>query len=109
LSLGLFPVSLRSLLWPKSALLTAVSSRFAYVVNQSVMHVFADCKARERHELLQIFRHLAANPHQRGDYVQRTASLREIQVKRFGKWLVTDWPDSAVGELRVVDMRKLVP
>ena len=86
-----------------------MTSTFAYVVDQSVMHVFADCKARERHELLRIFRHLAANPHQRGDYVQRSASLREIQVKRFGKLLVSYWPDSAVGELRVVDVRKLVP
>ena len=86
-----------------------MTSTFAYVVDESVMQLFADSKARERHELLQIFRHLGTNPYQPGDYVQKTASLREMQVKRFGKWLITYWPDDAVSELRVVDVRKLVP
>jgi hypothetical protein len=36
-------------------------------------------------------------------------SGREFQVKRFGRWLVTFWPDDPVLELRVVDIKQIVP
>lgn len=73
------------------------------------MQLFAESKVRERQELLRIFHALGQNPFKPGDYVQRTASLRTLQVKRFGKWLVTYWPSHADAELRVVEVKRLVP
>jgi hypothetical protein len=32
-----------------------------------------------------------------------------LQVKHFGKWLVTFWLDAPVLELRIVDVKKVVP
>ena len=82
---------------------------YAYVVDESVVQLFADSKARERQELLRIFRALGQNPFQAGDYIQRTAAMRTLQVKRFGKWLVTYWPSHADAELRIVEVKRLAP
>ena len=82
---------------------------YAYVVDESVVQLFAECKGRERQELLRIFYMLGQNPFQPGDYVQQTSSFRPLQVKRFGKWLVTYWPSHAEAELRVVEVKRLVP
>ena len=82
---------------------------YAYVVDESVLQLFAGCPGRERQELLRVFQALGQNPFQAGDYPQKTASLRTLQVKRFGKWLVTWWPSHADVELRIVDVRRLVP
>jgi hypothetical protein len=82
---------------------------YAYAVDESVLQVFAACKGRDRSELLRIFEQLSNNPFQQGDFTQKTASLRELQVKRLGKWLVTYWPDHGACELRIVDVRRLVP
>jgi hypothetical protein len=45
----------------------------------------------------------------RGEWVQRTASGRELQVKRFGSWLVRYWLDEPVLEIRIVDIEKISP
>jgi hypothetical protein len=74
-----------------------------------VVQAFAECKAQERKELLSIFHALSKNPFQQGDYVQQTASLRTLQMKRFGKWLITYWPSHAEVELWIVDVKRLVP
>ena len=68
------------------------------VVDQSVLELFGTCRSREREELLRVFRTLARNPFQRGDYFQKSATGREVQVKRCGKWLITFWPDPPVLE-----------
>lgn len=81
---------------------------YAYVVDESVLQLFAEGKGRERQELLRIFHALGQNPFQAGDYLQKTASSRTLQVKRFGKWLVTYWPSHADAELRIVEVRRLV-
>ncbi len=49
------------------------------------------------------------NPYQRGDWLQKTRSGRELQVKRYGNWLLSFWLDEPVLEVRIVDVRKLVP
>ena len=68
-----------------------------------------DATNREREELLKIFRALAESPYQTGDWRQKTKSGRELQVKRFGKWLVNFWQDDPVRELRIVDVKKIIP
>ena len=82
---------------------------YAYVVDESVVLLFSESRGRERQELLRIFHALGQNPFQTGDYAQKTASLRTLQVKRFGKWLVTYWPSHADTELRIVEVKRLAP
>jgi hypothetical protein len=81
----------------------------AFVVDDSVVEFFAACRKQEREELLRVFRSLAASPYQSGDWIQHAQSGRDIQVKRFGRWLVSFWLDAPVLELRVVDVKKVVP
>jgi hypothetical protein len=80
-----------------------------FVVDDSVLELFTERSKREREELLRIFRSLADSPYQAGEWRQKTKSGRELQVKRFGKWLVTFWLDAPVLELRIVDVKKIVP
>jgi hypothetical protein len=75
-----------------------------FVVDDSVLAFFSGCRKQEREELLRIFRFLAASPSQRGDWIQSSQSGREIQVKRFGRWLVSFWLDAPVLE----DVKKVL-
>jgi hypothetical protein len=79
-----------------------------FVVDDSVLELFTECSKREREELLRIFKSLADSPYQDGEWRQKTKSGRELQVKRFGKWLVTFWLDAPVLEMRIVDVKKIV-
>jgi hypothetical protein len=40
-------------------------------------------------------------------FTKRSKRGREHQLNRFGRWLVTFWPDPPVCELRISDVRKL--
>ena len=82
--------------------------RFTFAVDESVIAIFSASTKRDREQLMRIFYLLANNPMQRGDFVEISSSGRELQVKRFGKWLVTFWPDQPVFELRIVDVQKVV-
>jgi hypothetical protein len=86
-----------------------MNSRYVFAADDSVVEFFSGCTKREREDLLRLFRSLADSPHQRGDWLQKGRSGREFQVKRFGRWLVTFWPDDPVLELRVVDLKKVAP
>ena len=81
---------------------------YVFAVDQSVMEFFSRCTQREREDLLGVFRSLANSPHQRGEWIQKTTSGREFQVKRFKRWLITFWPDDPVLELRIVDIKRIV-
>jgi hypothetical protein len=81
-----------------------MSSQDAFVVDDSVMAFFNERSKREREELLRIFKSLADDPYQRGDWRQKAKSGRDLQVKRFGKWLLTFWLDSPVLEVKIVDV-----
>jgi hypothetical protein len=86
-----------------------MNPRHVYVADNSVMEFFTERNKRERDQLLKIFRALAESPHQKGEWRQKTKSGRELQVKRFGKWLVNFWLDELVLEVRIVDVKKIVP
>ncbi len=81
----------------------------AFVADDAVLAFFTTCTKREREDLLRIFKSLAAAPYQKADWRQPTKSGRELDVKRFGKWLVTFWLDDPVLEIRIVDVKKIVP
>ncbi|HEX4265459.1 MAG TPA: hypothetical protein VH597_14075 [Verrucomicrobiae bacterium] len=84
-------------------------ARHVFVADDKVMAVFTECLKREREDLLKIFKALAESPYQTGEWRQKTKSGGELQVKRFGKWLVSFWLDDPVLEIRIVDIKKLVP
>jgi hypothetical protein len=86
-----------------------VSSGYSYAVDGAVLAFFGQCSGREREQLLRIFDLLAEVPSQRGEWLRRTTSGPELQIKRFGKWLVTFWPDHAIREMRIVDVERVVP
>lgn len=66
--------------------------QYSYAVDDTVLEFFCACTKREREQLMRIFLALADDPFQKGDYVERTRAGRDVQVKRFGKWLITFWP-----------------
>ena len=80
-----------------------------FVVDESVVEFFLQRSKREREELLRIFKSIAASPYQRGEWIQRTSSGRELQVKRFRHWVIRYWLDDPVREVRIVDVEKVVP
>ena len=79
-----------------------------FVVDDAVVEDFSCGTKRQREELLRIFSTLAASPYQRGDWQQRTMTGRELQVKRFGRWLVWYWLDEPVLEVRIIDVEKIL-
>jgi hypothetical protein len=80
-----------------------------FVVDDEVVEFFAGRTKRERDDLLRIFSGLAASPDEKAEWHQRTSSGRELQVRRFGRWLVRYWLDEPVLEVRIVDVEKVVP
>ena len=86
-----------------------MTSQHVFVADDTVLESFASRNKREREDLLRIFKSLAASPYQKGDWRQKTKSGRELNAKRFGKWLVTYWLDDPVREVRIVDVKKIVP
>jgi hypothetical protein len=86
-----------------------VSAGYSYAVDAAVLTLFGQCSKRDREQLLRAFDSLLQTPSQRGEWTRRTASGRELQVKRFGRWLVVFWPDHAVREVRIIDVERIVP
>ncbi len=80
-----------------------------FVVDDAALQFFTERTKREREELLGIFAALANSPYQKGDWRQRTRAGRELEVKRFRRWLVRYWLDEPVLEVRIVDVEKLLP
>ena len=58
---------------------------YIYVVDDNVLEFFELRRKPEREELLRIFRSLATDPYQPGEWLQKAASGQELQVKRFGR------------------------
>jgi len=80
----------------------------SFAVDDAVVEFFSERTKREREELLRIFKGLADSPYQKGEWLQRTQTGRELQVKRFGRWLVNYWLDAPVLEVRIVHVEKVV-
>ncbi len=85
-----------------------MSGEYAYVCNSAVLDTFSTLPRREREELFRIFRSLANNPFQIGDFVRRSTSGRDLQIKRIGRWQVTFWRDDPVMEIRILELEKLL-
>jgi len=79
---------------------------YRYAVDCEVAENILRLSNRHREELIKIFRALAADPFQPGETSFRDTSLREIQKKQFGRWIVSCWKDDPVKEIRVVGVQR---
>lgn len=80
-----------------------MSLGYTFAVDGAVLEFFTTCSKRDRNRLLKIFDSLADDPFQKGDAL-KLGSGREMQVKRFEKWLVTFWLDDPVKEIKITDV-----
>lgn len=60
---------------------------------------------RQREELIRVFRLLASDPFQRGESSFKDSTPRDIQKKRFGRWVIRFGLIMPVRELRIVGIQ----
>ncbi len=63
------------------------------MVNDAVLEAFSVVTKRQREKLLRTFDKLNDNPFLPGETIQRDHVGRPLQVRRFGEWTVTYWPE----------------
>ena len=73
-----------------------------YSIASDVAEVVLRLPSRQREDLILIFRFLASEPFLKGDTSFKDSSFREIQKKRFGKWVAGYWNDDPIREVRIV-------
>ena len=56
---------------------------------------------RDRDLILRFLESLGSNPYGKGDYEERDAVERPVQIKVIGKYALTYWADHAVKEIKV--------
>jgi len=78
---------------------------YRYVIDCDVAETLVRLPARQREDLIRAFRFLAANPSQRGESSFKDSTLRDIQKKQFGRWVISFWADQPVEELRIVGVQ----
>lgn len=81
--------------------------RYRYTVDDAVLESFSSAKKRHREELLKIFACLASDPSMHGDWVQKDNAGRDCQVKRFGAWAITYWPEHIGSLIHIIDVERL--
>ncbi|MEK7683832.1 MAG: hypothetical protein AAB466_00250 [Verrucomicrobiota bacterium] len=79
--------------------------RYRYVLDCAVAESIFGLSGRQRDLFIRFFRALADDPFQVGDETFLDSTGREIQKKRFARWLVSYWPDHAVKEVRIVGVQ----
>jgi mRNA-degrading endonuclease RelE of RelBE toxin-antitoxin system len=75
---------------------------YRYVLDDSVAESILSLSNRQRERFIQIFRTLADDPFQSGEQTFKDSLGRNIQKKKFDRWLISYWPDHAVKEVRIV-------
>ena len=77
----------------------------SYSIASDVAEIVLRLPSRQREELIRVFRFLASDPFHKGDTSFKDSSFREIQKKRFGKWVVAYWNDDPIREVRIVGLQ----
>ena len=80
---------------------------YSYTVDDAVLAVFAAVTKRQREKLFRIFAELADNPFLAGDAIQRDHVGRSLQVRRFGEWTITYWPEHLANQVHIVAIEHL--
>lgn len=81
---------------------------YKYTIDDAVLHLFAAAPKRQREQLLKIFDFLSREPSTPGDHTQVDRSGRPCQVRRFGPWTVTYWPEHLANEIHILDVERLI-
>ena len=61
---------------------------------------------RDRERVLSFLEKLADNPNTPGDYVERDAVGRPLQIKIVGDYALTYWADHPVNEIKVIHIER---
>jgi hypothetical protein len=72
-----------------------------------VLEIRSSEKKRHREELLRVFTSLASDPFIRGERIEKDNTGRDCQVKRFGRWAVTYWPEHIGSLVHIIDVERL--
>jgi hypothetical protein len=80
---------------------------YKYTVDDAVLAVFSEVSKRQREKLLRIFAELTDNPFLPGNALQRDHIGRSLQVRRFGEWSVTYWPEHLANAVHIVAIEHL--
>lgn len=80
---------------------------YQYTVGDSVLAEFAQVTKRQREKLLRIFAELTGNPFLTGDTIQRDHVGRPLQVRRFGEWTITYWPEHLANQIHIIAIEHL--
>ena len=80
-----------------------------FVLDDVVVEFFTDRTKKRAGAVAANFSSVAEDPYQKGEWIQRTAAGRVLQVKHSGRWLLRYWLDDPVLEIRVVDIEELIP
>ena len=81
--------------------------RYKYTVDDAVLEIRSSEKKRHREELLRVFTSLASDPFIRGERIEKDNTGRDCQVKRFGRWAVTYWPEHIGSLVHIIDVERL--
>jgi len=84
-----------------------VTPTYNYTVADAVLAVFAAGTKRQREKLLRIFGELTSDPFLAGDAIQLDHIGRPLQVRRFGEWTVTYWPEHLGNHIHIVALEHL--
>ncbi|MGO9202259.1 MAG: hypothetical protein ACLQM8_17170 [Limisphaerales bacterium] len=63
------------------------------------------CPRREQQIITRLFEELGKDPYRAGDYSERDAIGRPVQVLITGSRAICFWADHAVKEVKIVDLR----
>jgi hypothetical protein len=70
-----------------------------------VISILRTCPRREQQIITRLFEGLAKDPYRAGDYSERDAIGRPVQVLITGSRAICFWADHAVKEVKIVDLR----
>ena len=77
---------------------------YAVYINEAAL-ISAPRAGWQREAVMSFVRSLADNPHASGDFSEKDASGRVVQVKVVGRHAVTFWADHAVSEIKVTHIQ----
>ena len=83
-----------------------MTSRFAFSLSEQAIRAVIDADDVERRELLRLFETLCRDPGCRGADRVIDAAGRANEVTYIEHFRVVYWPDDAVKEVRITDIRR---
>jgi hypothetical protein len=80
---------------------------YRYALDCEVAEDILELSSKQRSRFIQIFRQLADDPFQTGEQIFKDFAGRDIQKKKFDRWLISFWADHAGKEVRIVGLQRV--